>query len=1319
MPEIGRSHERSYAAQASPPADRERLDDESREVFRRLRVTILGSFALLGIVGALRFWHDDPGLVIVMTSVLVLLIAFVTEPIVRRVQRQHQLMQERGAELEQLSLAARRTSNGVVFTDVARRITWVNDGFTRLTGYSADEALGKSPAALMHCSRTNPSTVAAMREALQAGLPFCGEIVNRSKHGREYWVELDIQPIHDADGALTGFSAIETDITAQVEQRERLTLIFETISEGVVLIGADASIVECNTAAGRILGLSLDQLRGRVALSSAWGCIRRDGSDLPPDELPAAVTLRSGAPVRGFVQGIRAADGTLRWVSVSTQPLRDAPGTVTSVVASFSDVTALLEQEHRMALVVRGAGLGTWDWHVPSGHVIYNARSAEIVGFTAEEFEPTAAMWESLLHPDDRDAVMSQLAAHLDGRTREFRCEHRQRRKDGSWAWVLGAGQVIERATDGTPLRATGINLDLSVNKLLEERAEEARDRYDAAIAGTSDGLFDWTIATGDIWLAPRAWELLGYQPIGPYPRVPRDAFFARVHPEDLAETQQGLNALMQHDTPFNVALRLRLRNGEFHWFRTRCSAQRDRDGRPVRLAGSMRDIQVNKEAEFQLIYARRNAESALREVTALRNALDEHSILSVADRRGRIIDVNTGFSRISGYAHEELIGNDHRMLRSGMHPPEFWPAVWRTIASGRAWRGEICNHRKDGTLYWVDSTIVPYLHEDGSIEKYVAIGFDISAQKVAAELLRVTRAEAEEANRLLLETNRTLEDATVFANDMAAQAAMASHAKSEFLANMSHEIRTPLTAILGYTDVLRDELIGTESEVHGIAAVDTIRRAGEHLLVVINDILDLSKIEAGRLVVEQVEMQLPQLLFDVDSMMQARAMVKRVTLQSSLSTPIPERIQSDPTRLRQILINLVGNAVKFTDVGRIDVRTLVVQAPDGSGSMLRVEVQDTGPGMTRAQARTLFQPFTQADTSVTRRHGGSGLGLTICRRLAGLMGGTVTLEFTMPGRGSRFVLELPLVAAHDVALIQNLDVCTQDRRAGEIAGSPETVLPGGRILLAEDGEDNRRLITYHLARAGADVSVAANGRIALEMILAAQQAGQPFDLLVTDMQMPVMDGYTLARTLRKRNVTIPIIALTAHAMAMDRTKCIDAGCSDYATKPIDRARLIAVCAAWMRTQGAAATPGAAASTATPPHVDARAVVTRDVQSLDHDRATHDTTILLSDLADDPDMAELVQMFLLQLEDRAVAFERLRQPLDRAVLASKAHQLKGAAGGYGYMSISAAAREVERYAVSGGTQCECDAAVETLIALCRAAIRGGQATAGGLTRGAP
>ena len=1319
MPDTEPTHERARAALTSTAAQRLQTDALSRSLHQRLRGTILASFGLLAVAGAIGSWRENPSLMLVIASLLVLTIAFVTEPIVRLAQRQHRLLQERCEEYERLSMAVTRTTNAVVFTDVERRITWVNDSFTRLTEYSAAEAVGRSAGALMQCARTDPRTVARMREALTAGRPFQCEAINRTKHGREYWVALDIQPIHDADGVLTGFSAIETDVTAQVEQRERLASIFETVTAGVILVAADASILECNTAAAQILGLSMDQLRGRAAIDPEWGSIRRDGSELPASELPGAVTLRTGVPQRGVVQGVRLPDGTRRWISVNTDPLRNAGGDVTSVVASFSDITALLDHEHRMELVVRGAGLGTWDWHVPSGQVIFNAQSAEMLGFALDEFQSTNAMWESLLHPDDRDAVAAQLAAHFEGRTREFRCEHRQRRKDGSWAWVLGAGQVIERAPDGTPVRATGINLDLSVNKMLEERAAEAQERFEAAIEGTSDGLFDWTVTSGAIWLSPRAWELLGYPPMGPYPLAPRDTFMARVHPEDLAEMQQGLDALMQQDTPFNVALRLRLLNGQFHWFATRCRAQRDRNGRPVRLAGSLRDIQVNKEAEFQLVYARRNAESALREVTALRNALDEHSIISVADRSGRIIEVNTGFARISGYLPEELDGRDHRMLNSGVHSPEFWRAMWRIVTSGRAWRGEVCNRRNDGTLYWVDTTIVPYLNVDGSIEKYVAIGFDITAQKRTAEALLAARAETEEANRLLLETNRVLEDATILANDMAAQAAMASHTKSEFLANMSHEIRTPLTAILGYTDILHDELSGTDSESRGVAAVETIRLAGEHLLVVINDILDLSKIEAGRLVIEQVETQLPQLLFDVDSLMQARATAKHLTLRNLLRTPIPTRIKSDPTRLRQILMNLVGNAVKFTDVGRIDVRTLVVPAPDGSGSVLRVEVEDTGPGMTQAQAKQLFQPFTQADESVTRRHGGTGLGLTISRRLAGLMGGTVTLEFTMPGRGSRFVLELPLVASIDTVLVQNLEECTQDRHAAVTAMSQPQPVLCGRILLAEDGDDNRRLITYHLARAGADVTVAENGRIALDAILAAQQAGQPFDLLVTDMQMPFMDGYALARALRKQHVPIPIIALTAHAMAEDRTKCIDAGCDDYVTKPIDRHALIAVCAAWMRA-GDSNTSGPAAATAPArQNATARASARRAPPSPHVDPAPETEAILLSDLADDPDMLELIQSFLVQLEARVEVFEQLRQPGDRTVLASKAHQLKGAAGGYGYMSISTAAREVERFAASGGTQRECDAAVDELVARCRAAIRGGQATAAAGLGGAP
>ncbi len=1372
---------------------------------------------------------------------LVLVSLVVVEPVVRLVRRQHHAAARSTAEMERLSLAAQRTTNAVVFTDRDRRITWVNEGFTRCTGYSAAEAIGKSPGALLQCESTDPDTITRIRAALNEGKGFRGELINRHKMGNDYWLDLDIQPIHDDTGALSGFVAIETDISEQVAQRERLSMILETVSEGVVLVGTDGVIIDWNQAAERILGLTGDQLRGRTAIDPNWANIRQDGTAMPSDELPAMVTLLTGEAQREFVHGIRQPDGSRRWISVSTAALRNQRGEVTSVVGSFSDVTERLDQRNRMDLVISGAGLGTWDVHVPSGQASYNAHFAEMLGYAPAELAPHISAFEGIVHPDDSALVSSTLGQHFEGRSAEFRCEHRMRRKDGAISWVLAAGRVTERDVDGRPMRMVGANVDITAAKEMETRVAAVQDRFEAAVAGTSDGLWDWTVGDADVWCSPRFWSLLGALDHESRGTVTLETFRASLHPTDSARTLFALDSLIKLDTPFDLELRLRLLSGEYRWFRMRCKAQRNASGRAVRLAGSIQDIESQKQSETQLQVARHDAEAALREVSALRAALDEHSILSVADRSGRIIDINAGFCRISGYSRDELLGHDHSMLNSGTHGKAFWANVWRTISKGRPWRGEVCNRRKDGSLYWVDSTIAPHLNGDGKVEKYVSVRFDVTAQKEAeargqrsstlleeaqhvarmgswsfelatgaiewskqayrlfgrieadgppdyagmlsdydsesAQLLQeavartaqfahpyslilrtsdgdpeiryvrgegrarladdgtvtgmfgtVTDVTAEvereadlkharqavvDANIRLLETNRVLELATARSNDMAVQAKMANQAKSEFLANMSHEIRTPLTAILGYTDILREESVAAGPNERGTGALDTIRRAGEHLLAVINDILDLTKIEADKLVIEQVETELPRLLFDVDSLMRPRAASKGVILQSTLTTAIPGRILSDPTRLRQILMNLVGNAAKFTDTGRIDIRALVVMRQQQP--MLRIEVEDTGPGMTEAQAANLFQPFMQADASVTRKHGGSGLGLTIARRLAVMMGGQVSLDFTAPGRGSRFVLELPLFPLEDSALVHNLDACKLDSSAGMPSVRGEVIRLHGRILLAEDGEDNQRLISFHLGKAGAEVTVAANGALALEQLRAAERAGTPFDLLVSDMQMPEMDGYTLARTLRKSGSTIPIVALTAHAMAEDRRKCLEAGCDDYAVKPIDKLLLLRTCKRWLGGVSIAVeifpdslggshglddhseidTDLSTATSPAPPHAAAIA-------------AERPSDVLTSELADDPDMADVVREFVTALADRVLVIERTYAARDWPALSAVCHQLKGAAGGYGYPSISQAARDAEQASRADGDRASIEQAVSKLTACCRAAVRGGQ-----------
>jgi len=419
---------------------------------------------------------------------------------------------------------------------------------------------------------------------------------------------------------------------------------------------------------------------------------------------------------------------------------------------------------------------------------------------------------------------------------------------------------------------------------------------------------------------------------------------------------------------------------------------------------------------------------------------------------------------------------------------------------------------------------------------------------------LEAQRAQLKAQQLDLLASNSALEEAR-----QAAEAA--SRTKSEFLANMSHEIRTPMTSILGFSDLLAE---GCEQRCHFAreqlpALLQTIRRNGEYLLQIINDILDLSKIEAGQMVVERIACAPLRLLAEVHALLAERAASRGLTLQVECEGPLPEFIQSDPTRLRQILINLVGNALKFTEQGgvRVVARLLCDEAGRDDDTplagRLQITVYDTGIGMAPAELERLFRPFTQADSSTTRRYGGTGLGLTISRRLAQLLGGDITVSST-PGEGSTFHLT---VATGSLAGVRLLGAAECDPASPSEQPAPPAAQVRGRVLYAEDGPDNQRLISFLLRRAGCEVTTVENGRLALEAALAAERAGTPYDVVLMDMQMPQMDGYTATAMLREQGYGGRIVALTAHAMLQDREKCLAAGCDDYASKPIDRATLL------------------------------------------------------------------------------------------------------------------------------------------------------------------
>ncbi len=405
-----------------------------------------------------------------------------------------------------------------------------------------------------------------------------------------------------------------------------------------------------------------------------------------------------------------------------------------------------------------------------------------------------------------------------------------------------------------------------------------------------------------------------------------------------------------------------------------------------------------------------------------------------------------------------------------------------------------------------------------------------LSAMRLRRELQESLANRAIELERLVEERTRELESAR-------AAAIAADQAKSAFLANMSHEIRTPMTAILGFTQILEDRNLDVDTQQNFVGIV---RRNSQHLINVINDILDMARIEAGKLSIDSAPCDLVAILNDVRSLMQQRLEDKGVSLTLEVDADVPRQVRTDSTRLRQVFLNIVGNAIKFTERGSV----IISASYDEATNLTTIRVHDTGIGMTSEQIARLFERFSQADQSTSRKYGGSGLGLIISKRLFELLGGTIAVE-SRPGEGSTFTLQISFD-----------QVKSPPKRQVIVNGAQATSGPleGVSVLVVDDSEDNRQLVCHLLRSEGATVEVASNGQKAIEKI---EQNADRYDIVLMDIHMPEVDGHTATKTLRQRGFTKSIIALTANSMNGDREKCLKSGCDDYVSKPVDADELM------------------------------------------------------------------------------------------------------------------------------------------------------------------
>lgn len=488
-----------------------------------------------------------------------------------------------------------------------------------------------------------------------------------------------------------------------------------------------------------------------------------------------------------------------------------------------------------------------------------------------------------------------------------------------------------------------------------------------------------------------------------------------------------------------------------------------------------------------------------------------------ITDADSRIEWVNPAFTQLTGYELDDVIGMIPGALwRSGLQEKHFYEQMWNCICEGRNWRGELINKRKDGSLYHEEMSITPVPGEGGKIRHYIGIKEDISVRKMAERAVLAAKEAAEQS----------------------------AQAKASFLANMSHEIRTPMNAILGLSELGAEET-SLEKTLHYLSQIN---QAANNLLGIINDVLDFSKFEAGKIVLESSGFNLHQLITDVQQIMMLKAEAKNLNLEFSIADGVPRRLVGDSLRMRQVLTNLVGNAIKFTDQGSVNVM-FDQRGISNNRVNLHVEVMDTGKGMCPEELGRLFQPFVQGDASTTRRYGGTGLGLAISQQLVNNMGGVIRC-ISEEGKGSTFEFMVSL------EIDQSIPAASEPRK-------DQPLRSGSTALLVEDNTVNQMLAKALLGKLGINVVLAEDGSQAVEELRRSPAA---YDIVLMDIQMPVMDGYQATQLIRSELglTDLPIVALTAHATREERDKCLAAGMNDHLPKPFSKQLLADTLRKWL-----------------------------------------------------------------------------------------------------------------------------------------------------------
>jgi PAS domain S-box-containing protein len=1244
-----------------------------------------------------------------------------------------------------LITAVEQAADGVLITDSEGAIQYVNPAFTKMTGYSREEVLGKNPRVL-RSGHHAPDFYEGLWKTIKSGEVWHGDMINQRKDGTLYSEEMRIAPVRSLSGEVVSYIAIKHDVSEQraaEEAKAFLAAVVESSEDAIIACTLTGIILTWNRGAECIFGYHAEDVIGKQIPML-----------MPSEKLLHITTIaeqvaqgKSGKHYEGLIWRM---DGRVVPVSVTVSPFKNPAGGVTAISMIVRDNTirkeaeqCIRESDERFREVFEHALVGICIVGMDMRFTQTNAAFCSMVGYSEAELLETS--WMKLLHPDDlasSQQKMKQLIEEPNGCVEE---EHRNIHRCGQVVWVRVRVSLVQKE-DGSPSYFLIHVEDITERRKAAEAMRESEERFRIMADGCPMPMWV-TNAQNGIQFINRAFrEFCGTV----CEQVEGDKWRLLVHPDDAPNFfGESLRARQGH-IPFRAELRVRRADGEWRWIAAFVEPRFSPSGELLGHVGLGVDITERKQAEeerqLQLSLIHAIYEGSLDGILVVspcevvishnKRFLDiwKISIPTVSDNpRDNIVGtqdqpilssvinrlkepeafltrVRELYDNPDAKDHSEIELNDNRTLErystslrseNGQYLGRAWffrditerkraeealqnseekfrqlaenirevfwmknagcdeflyvsPAyeqIWgRTCASiyrspasrleairpddleqcsilfAKQMRGEDVESEyrirtPDGQEKWIRDRAFPVRDKEGHLIRLVGILEEITEQKRYEKELISAREDAEDANQT----------------------------KSRFLANMSHEIRTPMNGVIGMNQLLLSTDLTPEQRQY----VEVVQTSGRTLLALIDDILDLSKIEAGKISLEKQILNVRQVLADVISLLQDRVTAKGLHVLSCVSPDVPQLVKGDAHRLRQILTNLTANAVKFTDHGEVTFNVELMSESIGI-TTLRFAVTDTGIGICPDQLTTLFMPFVQADTSTTRKYGGTGLGLTISKQLVELMGGKIGVN-SREGHGSTFWFTTVFEPA------------TADERAsaGELAEdliiepSLETKIGHGeRILVAEDNLTNQLVVLAQLQKLGYNADAVSNGAEAVEAVTCGG-----YDLVLMDCEMPVMDGYEATRRLRKLlRSDIPVVALTADAMSSARERCLNEGMNDYLAKPLELPRLAEVLAKWM--------PVARSPNQVHPHSG---------ETAGSEVSIFDADSLLRRLMGDRQLAGVVlRGFLDDVPHQLKNLRKLLAVGDAYGIRLQAHALKGAAATAGAETLRKIAHALEQ-----------------------------------------